>query len=88
MIFSEKPLPGATGVTESSEELIPHWENPREEGHEDEMHEVRKRRLEHFSQQLNTSYSSTTLDSSNSGAELNSDNATQVKGEKKSGEKH
>merc|ERR1711963_348054 len=43
----ESPAEGAVGGTE---EVIPKWEDPREEGHSDEMHEVRKRRLERFSQ--------------------------------------
>ena len=49
--FTESPAEGAVGGTE---EVIPKWEDPREEGHSDEMHEVRKRRLEHFSQQLSS----------------------------------
>ncbi|XP_035825186.1 E3 ubiquitin-protein ligase synoviolin B isoform X2 [Aplysia californica] len=48
---AEKQVEGAVGGAPAKEEDIPKWENPREEGHEDEMHEVRKRRLQHFSQQ-------------------------------------
>jgi len=33
---------------------MPKWEDPREEEHTDEMHEVRKRRIQHFSQQLSS----------------------------------
>jgi len=47
----ESPSEGAVG---GSDEVIPKWEDPREEAHSDEMHEVRKRRLEHFSQQLSS----------------------------------
>ncbi|RUS85478.1 hypothetical protein EGW08_006754 [Elysia chlorotica] len=46
----------AAGLSQKEEE-IPKWSNPREEEHSDEMHEVRKRRLQHFSQQLDTSSS-------------------------------
>lgn len=42
---------GATGFLQPEKE-IPKWSDPREEEHTDEMHEVRKRRLQHFSQQL------------------------------------
>ncbi|KAI8784320.1 E3 ubiquitin-protein ligase synoviolin B [Biomphalaria glabrata] len=61
---------GASGFTAPREEIIPAWENPREEGHEDDMHEVRKRRLQHFTQQLQASYSTPTLCSNG-----NSDNS-------------
>lgn len=30
---------------------LPAWEDPREDEHEDELHEVRRRRLERFSQE-------------------------------------
>ena len=49
--FTESPSEGAVG---GSDEVIPKWEDPREEANSDEMHEVRKRRLEHFSQQLSS----------------------------------
>ncbi|KAK7104456.1 E3 ubiquitin-protein ligase synoviolin A-like isoform X1 [Littorina saxatilis] len=41
-------LEGATGYTPPQE--VPAWEDPREEEHEDELHEVRRRRLQRFSQ--------------------------------------
>lgn len=42
---------------------IPEWEHSREDEHDDEMHEVRKRRLQHFSQQKNngTTHASVSL---------------------------
>lgn len=43
-------LQGATGYTPPSEELIPEWIDPTTEEHEDEQHEVRRRRLQKFSQ--------------------------------------
>nr|KAG5704224.1 hypothetical protein BaRGS_012512 [Batillaria attramentaria] len=43
-------LEGATGFTAPREMEVPEWEDPREEEHEDEMHEVRRRRLQRFSQ--------------------------------------
>ncbi|CAC5394293.1 SYVN1 [Mytilus coruscus] len=43
-------LEGATGYTPPTEEMIPSWEDPSQEEHEDEQHEVRRRRLEKFSQ--------------------------------------
>ncbi|GFR62737.1 E3 ubiquitin-protein ligase synoviolin [Elysia marginata] len=55
---------GATGSSPKEAE-IPKWSDPREEEHTDEMHEVRKRRLQHFSQHHLDSNSSN-LDSSNS----------------------
>jgi hypothetical protein len=41
-------LEGATGYTPPPQD-VPAWEDPREEEHEDELHEVRRRRLQHFS---------------------------------------
>ena len=42
-------LEGAVGFTPPTEDSIPEWDDPREEQHEDELHEVRKRRLQKFS---------------------------------------
>ncbi|KAH9519010.1 E3 ubiquitin-protein ligase synoviolin B [Bulinus truncatus] len=50
---------GAAAEASPKEEVIPPWENFRDEGHEDDMHEVRKRRLQHFSQ--HSSYSTSTM---------------------------
>ncbi|CAG5125681.1 unnamed protein product, partial [Candidula unifasciata] len=47
----DKPLEGATGITLPKEISIHEWENSREDEREDEMNEVRKRRLQHFAQQ-------------------------------------
>ncbi|OWF45465.1 E3 ubiquitin-protein ligase synoviolin B-like [Mizuhopecten yessoensis] len=44
-------LEGATGFSPAKEETIPAWEDPHEEEHNDEMHEVRKRRLQKFTQE-------------------------------------
>ncbi|XP_033730673.1 E3 ubiquitin-protein ligase synoviolin B-like [Pecten maximus] len=44
-------LEGATGFSPAKEETIPSWEDPHEEEHNDEMHEVRKRRLQKFTQE-------------------------------------
>lgn len=44
-------LEGATGFSPAKEEIIPSWEDPHEEEHNDEMHEVRKRRLQKFTQE-------------------------------------
>ena len=41
-------LEGATGFTPPME--VPAWVDPQEEEHEDELHEVRRRRLQRFSQ--------------------------------------
>ena len=43
-------LQGATGYTPQKEEMIPEWIDPTQEEHEDEQHEVRRRRLQKFSQ--------------------------------------
>lgn len=51
-IFPEySSLEGATGYTPSKDETIPKWDDPAQEEHEDEMHEVRRRRLERFNQE-------------------------------------
>ncbi|KAK3594629.1 hypothetical protein CHS0354_013254 [Potamilus streckersoni] len=42
-------LEGATGYTSPKEEMIPAWNDPKDEEHSDEMDEVRRRRLHHFS---------------------------------------
>lgn len=47
---------GATGYTPvikttATDEIIPDWEDPNKEEHEDEMHEVRRRRLQRFEQE-------------------------------------
>ncbi|PVD25557.1 hypothetical protein C0Q70_13213 [Pomacea canaliculata] len=44
-------LEGATGFSGPKEMDLPAWEDPREDEHEDELHEVRRRRLERFSQE-------------------------------------
>ncbi|XP_041351997.1 E3 ubiquitin-protein ligase synoviolin B-like isoform X2 [Gigantopelta aegis] len=44
----EQNIEGAVGFTAPTEDSIPEWEDPREEQHEDELHEVRKRRLQKF----------------------------------------
>ncbi|KAK7493457.1 hypothetical protein BaRGS_00015357 [Batillaria attramentaria] len=50
VIYHFSGLEGATGFTAPREMEVPEWEDPREEEHEDEMHEVRRRRLQRFSQ--------------------------------------
>ncbi|XP_048736312.1 E3 ubiquitin-protein ligase synoviolin-like [Ostrea edulis] len=52
-------LEGATGYTPPKEEEIPQWEDPSKEEHEDEMHEVRRRRLQKFAQEQNQTSDST-----------------------------
>ena len=48
--LTESDLEGAVGYTPQKEETIPEWHNPREEEPEnDELHELRRRRLERFS---------------------------------------
>lgn len=56
-------MEGAAGITVPREETIPQWDNPREEQQEDDMHEVRKRRIQHFSQQINNSPGALSVDS-------------------------
>jgi hypothetical protein len=53
-------LEGATGYTPPKEEEIPQWEDPSKEEHEDEMHEVRRRRLQKFAQESNNQKSDST----------------------------
>ena len=62
MFISEEGK-GASGLPQREED-IPKWSNPRDEEHSDEMHEVRKRRLQHFAQQNDATNSSSSLDSS------------------------
>ncbi|BFZ07996.1 hypothetical protein BsWGS_11035 [Bradybaena similaris] len=57
----EKPLEGATGITLPKEVSIPEWEHSREDEHDDDMQEVRKRRLQHFSQQKNNGNTHTSV---------------------------
>ncbi|KAJ8308181.1 hypothetical protein KUTeg_013055 [Tegillarca granosa] len=55
---SNTAVKGATGYTPvvkttDTDEIIPDWEDPNKEEHEDEMHEVRRRRLQRFEQDKN-----------------------------------
>lgn len=42
-------LEGATGYSPPKDEMIPEWTDPSEDTRLDELHEVRKRRLQKFS---------------------------------------
>lgn len=53
-------LEGATGFTPPKEEVIPDWEDPNKEEHEDEMHEIRRRRLQKFDQEQSAKQTSDT----------------------------
>lgn len=53
-------LEGATGFTPPKEEVIPDWEDPAKEEHEDEMHEIRRRRLQKFDQEQSAKQTSDT----------------------------
>lgn len=53
-------LEGATGFTPPKEEVIPDWEDPTKEEHEDEMHEIRRRRLQKFDQEQSAKQTSDT----------------------------
>ncbi|XP_013400615.1 E3 ubiquitin-protein ligase synoviolin A [Lingula anatina] len=54
---------GATGFSPvKKEELIPKWEDPSLEEESDEMHEIRRRRLQKFSSQTDTDKSKTKID--------------------------
>ncbi|KAL8623699.1 hypothetical protein ACOMHN_004764 [Nucella lapillus] len=44
-------LKGARGEGVQPPKEVRQWADPREEEHEDEMHEVRRRRLQRFSQE-------------------------------------
>ncbi|GFN97115.1 E3 ubiquitin-protein ligase synoviolin, partial [Plakobranchus ocellatus] len=64
----------ASGASQSQEERIPKSANHQEEEQSNEMNEVRKRRLQHFSQQLESNSSSSNLkdETDNSQKENNS----------------
>ncbi|KAK3093274.1 hypothetical protein FSP39_013536 [Pinctada imbricata] len=49
-------LEGATGYTPPKEEIIPEWDDPEKEEHEDSMHEIRRRRIQKFEQQKSTEF--------------------------------
>ncbi|XP_064600380.1 E3 ubiquitin-protein ligase synoviolin A-like [Liolophura sinensis] len=46
----DSEVKGASGYTPPKEEMIPAWVDPHEENHVDDLHEVRRRRLQKFSQ--------------------------------------
>lgn len=46
----DSEVEGASGYTPPKEEMIPAWVDPHEESHMDDLHEVRRRRLQKFSQ--------------------------------------
>ncbi|KAL5008820.1 hypothetical protein ScPMuIL_014401 [Solemya velum] len=47
-------LDGAVGYTPPKEEFIPEWDDPRNEEHQDELHKIRHRRLQRFSEDNNS----------------------------------
>ncbi|KAK6182295.1 hypothetical protein SNE40_010009 [Patella caerulea] len=53
---------GATGFTVTKEEIIPEWHDPRKEEEEEDLHEVRKRRLQKFSSTEGTKADNIDLD--------------------------
>lgn len=53
-------LEGATGFTPPKDEVMPEWNDPAREEHEDEMHEIRRRRLQKFAQEQNNTQTSDT----------------------------
>ncbi|XP_022330596.2 E3 ubiquitin-protein ligase synoviolin-like [Crassostrea virginica] len=58
--FNYDGLEGATGFTPPKDEVMPEWNDPAREEHEDEMHEIRRRRLQKFAQEQNNTQTSDT----------------------------